>query len=591
MFYKTQMSIFETATAVGSLPIHGALALRAWSHPHKLIFSFLDDDGAESDSLTYLDLWQRADAVAEHLKAVGEPGDRVMLFFPPGLQFIAAFLGCLMARRVAVPINLPTRRRVDRCSKIIENSEARIALAPANMIDDLSQSLAPAIPHPLTWMAFENLNASSVRKPDSSSLQLNVPKQDIAFLQYTSGSTADPKGVMVTNANITANLRMMRDSWQLNHDTNMVFWQPHHHDMGLMLGQLLPIVLGNYCVLLAPSTFVRQPAIWLNAISKYKAKLAGGPNFAYELAADRYHPDKFPALDLSCWDIALNGAEVVRSATLDRFVAVYGKHGFKQESLLPCYGLAEATLFVSGGPVLKPYVQTIADPNVLEQHRIIRPPQSGGPSRQLIGCGEPSWEIEVAIVDPDQKVRLQPGQVGEIWLNGPAIAAGYWQNSNATESTFHAEIAGDSGTRYLRTGDLGFVGKDDRQVYICGRLKDLIVTDGRNLHPEDIEHCIVESADLLRAQSCAVFSVDDGRDAQKIIAAIEVDRNLNRQLNGDEKSLTAAIRSAVSSEHDVALDKILFVLPTSMRKTTSGKVQRGLMRQLYLSGDLEVINR
>ena len=591
MFFKTQMTISETTTAVGTLPIYGALALRAWSHPDKLIFSFLDDDGAENAAMTYLSLWRRADAVAEHLKVTGEAGDRVMLFFPPGLEFIAAFLGCLMARRVAVPINLPTRRRIDRCAKIIHNSGARIAIAPAGMLDDLSQSLAPALSQPLTWKSFEELRASSVRAPEPAGLQLDLPMHDIAFLQYTSGSTADPKGVMVTNANITANLRMMRDSWELNHESNMVFWQPHHHDMGLMLGQLLPIVLGNYCVLLAPSTFVRQPAIWLNAISKYRAKLAGGPNFAYELAADRYHSDKFPTLDLSCWDIALNGAEVVRSATLERFVAIYSKHGFKQESLLPCYGLAEATLFVSGGPILQPTAKTAADPSILEQHRIVRAPQKDAASRELIGCGEPSWEVEVAIVDPDRNVRLPSGEVGEIWLHGPAIAAGYWQNPHGTKSTFQAAISGEPGKNFLRTGDLGFVGKEDRQIYICGRLKDLIVTDGRNVHPEDIEHCIVELSDLLRAQSCAVFSVDDGRDAQKIIAAIEVDRNLNRQVTGDAKALAAAIRSAVSSEHDVALDKILFVLPTSMRKTTSGKVQRGLMRQLYLSGDLEVINR
>lgn len=587
MFNKSELSIAELRSASASLPVHDVLRLRAWAHGDKTLFTFLNEQGEEDGTRTYRQMWDRVANVAHALSAIGEDADRVMLFFPPGLDFIACFVGCLAANRVAVPINLPTRRRIERCVKIIADSGAKVAIAPANLIDDMKEAFADSAARDLHWLAAETIAPEAAQDLQTHRRSFAASTSRIAFIQYTSGSTSDPKGVMVTEANITANLRMMRDSWSLDHTTDMVFWQPHHHDMGLILGQLLPIVLGNHSVLMGPNTFVRQPSLWLRAISKYRAVLAGGPNFAYELASDRFNAAKLEGLDLSHWSIALNGADVVRKSTLERFTTTYAPYGFRPQSFIPCYGLAEATLFVSGGPVQRDTSTVLADPDVLENQGRIVAPASPGEGRSLVGCGEPSWEVEVAIVDPQTRTRCANGCVGEIWLRGDAIAAGYWQNAVQTQATFRAEIEGQEGC-YLRTGDIGFIGPADRQVYICGRLKDLIINDGRNLYPEDIEYSILGSAAELRSQTVAVFSHDDAAaQRQRIVAAIEVDRHLNRVLAQNEKALKAQIRAAVSAEHDIALDQIVFVPPSAMRKTTSGKVQRGLMRQLYVTGALE----
>ncbi|MEW6438292.1 MAG: fatty acyl-AMP ligase [Pseudomonadota bacterium] len=589
MFNRTMLTPEEIQTAAARLPVQGSLALRAWSHPDKTLFTFLDEQGEESDHFTYLQLWQTVEATRALLEKRSAAGDRVILFFPPGLKFIAAFLGCLLARRIAVPINLPTRRRVDRCLKIIGDSGVRLALAPRDQISGLQAIFESSSAATLSWAAAEDAVADPTLKPQQADLQQALNTNEIAFLQYTSGSTSNPKGVMVTHANITCNLRMMRDIWSLNHTTDMVFWQPHHHDMGLILGQLLPVVLGNHSVLMAPNTFVRQPSLWLHAISKYRAVLAGGPNFAYELASERFNADKLEGIDLSCWKLALNGADVVRSATLERFCNIYEPYGFAPETFIPCYGLAEATLFVSGGPPGRPVSRTDLDGDSLENDRRVVAPKSQQSRRCLVGCGESPWDLEVAIVDPTTSERLPSNGVGEIWLSGPSMAAGYWQNEQATANTFRATVKGEPGKHYMRTGDLGFVGAD-YQVYICGRLKDLIISDGRNLHPEDIEHSIALCNEALRARSCAVFSHEGTRNGQRIIAAIEVDRGLVRLLQDQSKVLRTAIRTTVSHDHDVALDEILFVPPSAMCKTTSGKVQRSLMRQAYLAGDLEVID-
>lgn len=593
MFQKTQMTPNELLSAMGTLAVPDALALRARLHPDKILFTFLDDDGAEAGHLTYRDAWRRARGVADHLERITAAGDRIMLFFPQGLDFIVAFLGCLMAGRIAVPVNLPTRRRVERCAGIIADSGAGVALAPAGQIGGLADCFTGTGAETLAWVGADTLPPADGGPADDALVPAADPGA-VAFLQYTSGSTSAPKGVMVTHGNLTANLRMMRDSWELDHTTDMVFWQPHHHDMGLILGQLLPVVLGNRSVLMAPNTFVRRPALWLEAISRYRATLAGGPNFAYALAVERYSEERLAGLDLSCWTVALNGADVVRPATLARFAALHEKHGFRPDSFLPCYGLAEATLFVSGGPVRRPTRITTVDVRRMEADRRIEPPATPEGARALAGCGEPSWEVEVVIADPVTGRPCGPGEVGEICLSGPSVAAGYWRNPEATEKTFRARLDGRPGKGFLRTGDLGFLGPEDRQLYIGGRLKDVIICDGRNLHPEDIEYSILEACEGTRPQSCAVFSHDTAGPGgngqrQEIVAAIEVDRSIKRRLADDGKRFQAAIRASVAEEHGIAIGRILFVPPTAMRKTTSGKIQRSLMRQLYLSGTLEVI--
>lgn len=586
MFDKTCFSGQELFSAAASLPIHESLALRAWVHPEKVLFTFLNDSGEEEVRITYRQLLERACAIAGQLAEASQPGERVALFFPQGLEFIACFLACLMSGRIAVPINLPTRRRVERCVNIIADSGARLAMAAESERLMLRQAFAETEVAEMTWLAPTKQTVSEINWSRSTT----VDPQQVAFLQYTSGSTSAPKGVMVTHTNITANLRMMRDSWQLDSSSDFVTWQPHHHDMGLILGQLLPIMLGNHTVIMAPATFVRQPMLWLQSISKYKARLAGGPNFAYNLAVERYCPERAKELDLSCWTHALNGADVVRPSSLTRFGMQYARHGFTVDAFVPCYGLAEATLFVAGGPCGQPTRSVQADALKLAlEHRVVESEDSAQ-TRELVGCGEPSWEVEIAIVQPETKQRCAPGEVGEVWLRGPAIAAGYWKNPVATKASFRASIDADPTREYLRTGDLGFVGAQDKQLYVCGRLKDLIICEGRNLHPEDIEHTIIESLGEVRPQSCAVFSHDDERQRQIIVAVVELNRDIKRLLAENPRQLKAAVRGAVVDSHGIALSRIIFVLPTSMQKTTSGKVQRSRMRQLYLAAELDVMH-
>ena len=586
MFDKSRFSDHELFSAMGALPIHDCLALRAWAHPDKVLFTFLNDAGEEEARVSYRQLLERAGAIAGQLAAASQPGERVALFFPQGLEFIACFLACLMSGRIAVPINLPTRRRVERCVSIIADSGARLALAAATERAMLQQAFAETAVAGLTVL---EPTAQSVAVGDWPRAPSVDPRQ-VAFLQYTSGSTSAPKGVMVSHANITANLRMMRDSWQLDSSSDFVTWQPHHHDMGLILGQLLPIMLGNHTVIMAPATFVRQPMLWLQSISKYRARLAGGPNFAYNLTVERYCAERAGELDLSCWTHALNGADVVRPSSLSRFAAQYADHGFSADAFVPCYGLAEATLFVAGGPCGRPVRSVHADPLLLAlEHKVVA--TDPAQARELVGCGEPSWEVEIAIVRAESKRRCAPGEVGEVWLRGPAIAAGYWQNAAATQASFRAALDGEPGREYLRTGDLGFVGAHDQQLYVCGRLKDLIICEGRNLHPEDIEHTIIEALGEARPQSCAVFSHDDEQQQrQVIVAVVESNRDIKRLLAENPRQLKAAVRSAVVDSHGIALSRIVFVLPTSMQKTTSGKVQRSRMRQLYLAAELDVMH-
>lgn len=591
MFAKTEMTDFELFSAAGALPVHDVLAIRTWLTPDKTLFTFLDDEGEECDRLTYLDLWRRCRAVSESLAAVSDPGDRVMLFYPPGLAFVAAFIGCLMAGRVAVPSNLPVRRRVDRSVNIVTDCGAKVAMGPLEQLPDFRRSFEGTEAADLHWIATDTLplEEGSPRLPEQPSA---VDMNAVAYLQYTSGSTSSPKGVMITFGNVTTNCRMIRDTLRLNQDSSMVFWQPHHHDMGLICAVLLPVVIGNHTVLMTPTTFVRQPMLWIQIISRYKAEVAGGPNFAFDMATERYAAAKMEGVDLSGWRLALNGSDIVRPSTLDRFAERFGPHGYRPETFLICYGMAEAVLFLSAGPVGRKPSYAAVDIEQLEQHRRVQSPSDPARSRVLVGCGEPSWEVEAIAVDPETRRRLPAGEVGEIWIHSPTVGIGYWGNAAESDRTFKVNLEGEPGKNFLRTGDLGFIHPEDRQVFICGRIKDLIISEGRNVHPEDIEYSIGEA---LAAQgesktiSSAVFNVEF-EDRQLIVAAVEVDRSLKRALLEKGTQIERAIRQAVAADHGVTLHRLLFISPSSMCKTTSGKVQRGLMRQIYVNGTLSALD-
>ncbi|MEL7048695.1 MAG: fatty acyl-AMP ligase [Pseudomonadota bacterium] len=489
MFFKTSMTDLELHTAAGTLPPQDVLAVRAWLMPDQTVFTFVDDAGVETGTLTYRDLWQRATAVASALKEAAEPGERVILFYPAGLDFIGAFMGCLLAEQIAVPVNLPLRRTADRTVKIIEDCSAKVVMAPMDMIDDIRSNFSGTSVDDLTWIASDALqiDEGAAKIPEYGS---GIDPDKVAYLQYTSGSTSDPKGVMITYENVITNCRTIRDTLRLDEKSTSVFWQPHHHDMGLICSQLLPIVLGNHTVLMSPNTFVRQPILWLQMMSKYKAEIGGGPNFAFDMTAERFSEAKMEGVDLSNWRLALNGSDVVRKKTMDGFAEVFAPYGYKPETMLVCYGLAEAVLFVSAGPVGQIPHAIDVDADEIELNAKATAIKPSDESRNVVGCGQPSWEMEIAIVDPETLEERAPGDVGEVWLRSRTIGIGYWDNPSATEQTFRGQIAGKSGKYYLRTGDLGFMNPQDKQLYVCGRIKDLIIVSGYNVYPRQIEEAL-----------------------------------------------------------------------------------------------------
>src|SRR6185369_14888039 len=475
---------------------------RAREHPERTAYIFLHDGEVEADRRTYAGLDARASAIAARLLARGaEPGDRALLLFPPGLDFIDAFFGCLYAGVIAVPCYPPRPGRDQpRLKAILADAGARFALCTAAIAGKLETLAAddpeiaalvvePSPPDPLS-------RASTSRPPRTG-------EGEIAFLQYTSGSTATPKGVMVTHANLVFMERLIADVFEQGEESVVVGWLPVYHDMGLIGNVLQPLWLGGTCVLMAPVAFLRRPRRWLEAIFRYRATTSGGPSFAYELCAEKIAPEDRGGLDLSSWRVAFNGAEPVRAAALESFAAAFAPSGFRREAFQPCYGLAEATLLVSGvrrpgGPVLLDVAAAALEAGRVE-------PTESGRRHSLVGCGAVPAEQPVAVVDP---VTLRPcaaETVGELWVRGPGVAAGYWRRPEESHEIFGAVLEGETGT-WLRTGDLGFL--RGGELFVTGRLKDLIILRGRNHYPQDLELTAERSATGLAIGSNAAFSVE-----------------------------------------------------------------------------------
>jgi amino acid adenylation domain-containing protein len=531
---------------------------RAVKEPGRPAFTFLADGEGAEQSLSYGELDRRARAVAARLQELGLAGERLLLLFPPGLDYVAAFLGCLYAGAVAVPAYPPTGSRgLPRLRSILADCEPRAILTVASLRAAMEKQAARqkmefGVPL-LDIDAVDETGADLWRDP-------GLAADALAFLQYTSGSTSTPKGVMVTHGNLAANERMIRDAFGTDEDSVVVSWLPLYHDMGLIGGLLHPLSLGARCILMSPLHFLQRPARWLQAISRYEATVSGGPNFAYELCTRRVTPEETAALDLSRWTVAFNGAEPVRAEVLDRFAAAFAGAGFKRSSFFPCYGLAEATLLVSGG-------------------RAGEEPAPAGP----VGCGAVAAGLDVRIVDPESAAEQGTGAVGEIWVAGPTVAAGYWKRPEASAETFGARLAGGGGP-YLRTGDLGFVraGALVSDLVITGRIKDLILIRGRNLYPQDVEWTVEQSHPAVRPGCGAAFAVDEAGEERLVVVQEVSDRNDRATL----AEVAAAVRQAVAEEHEVQVSTLVLVRAGAVPKTTSGKIQRRACRELFLTGGL-----
>lgn len=531
-------------------------------------------------------------------------GERALLLYPTGLEFIAAFFGCLYAGVIAVPVPPPNlaqpQRTLPRLCAISNDAQPSVALTTSSILSKMEGVLtqAPEL-QTMRWLASDNITSSPAQEWQDPAATSN----SLALLQYTSGSTTTPRGVMVSHGNLIHNSAHINRAFEVTPDTVSVTWLPAFHDMGLTNGIIQPLLRGRQCILMAPQSFLQRPMRWLQAISRYKAAVSGGPNFAYELCTRRITPEQRETLDLSSWYAAYNGAEPVRADTLKRFAAKFASCGFRPRFFYPCYGLAEATLIVSGGLLHDEPALCTAEMAPLERNHIVEASDTQGNVRTLVGCGHAMPDTLIVIVDPESGTPCEPDVVGEIWVSGPTIAHGYWNRSQETQHTFQACLANTGDGPFLRTGDLGFL--RDGELFVTGRLKDLIIIDGRNVYPQDIELTVEQSHPAMRPGCCAAFSVDFNEE--RLIVAAEVERryqsgsqggqagqngqNGGAHRNGrpplDVDDVVRAIRRTVAEEHDVRAHAVVLLRAGTIPRTPSGKVQRRVCKASFLDGTLD----
>jgi acyl-CoA synthetase (AMP-forming)/AMP-acid ligase II len=558
----------ETSSSLVAL-----LAKRAETQADERAYIFLGDRGAEEAVLTFRQLHDAARTVAARLTEIARPGDRAILVFPPGVEFMIAFFGCLIARVIAVPMMMPRRQSGrDSSAAIMANCEPVVALTTAAFAtrQDLQERFSR---ERLQWLPVDLTQAD----PQAAGWPAPDP-HDIAFLQYTSGSTSDPKGVAVSHANLLANLEMIRRSLGTTRQSTYVNWVPLYHDMGLILNALEALYVGALCVLMAPNAFMQRPLNWLRAIGHYRAEVGCSPNFGYDLCVSRYRADQMQDVDLSAWKVALNGAEPVHAETITRFAETFAAYGFDRNAAFPAYGMAEATLLISGGSRGAGHVTRTVSRSGLQAHAAAAP---AGPDdvQILVGCGRALVNERIAIVDPDHCRRLPADRIGEIWVNGPNVARAYWRNAEATAAALNARIEGeDDGANWLRTGDFGFLDQSG-ELFITGRIKDLIIVRGINHYPQDIEHTVQALHPALRQNGGAAFSVTDERGDETLVIVQEIERTERNRIDPDE--MKGLIREGVTDQHELFARHIVLIKPGALPKTTSGKIQRSLARKLW----------
>lgn len=558
---------------------------RCKTRPERIVYTFLGEGETESGSLSYEQLDQQARAIAVQLQHLKASKSRAILVYPysAGLEFIGAFFGCLYAKVMAVTDNPPrSSQSLVELQERIESSGATIALTTQSLLTQIKNQLAknpeltPKL-NDLPWIATDTIPLTEA----SEWIEPNLDGDTLAYMQYTSGSTGTPKGVMVTHGNILYNSATIYNCFQHSPTTCGVMWLPMFHDMGLVGGVIQPIYSDRPTVLMSPVALIQKPWRWLEAISRYRGTTSGGPNFAYDLLWRQATPEKLAKLDLSCWEVAFCGAEPVRAETLERFAETFAACGFRREAFYPCYGMAEATLFVSGGWKDKAPVIKYLDPVALGENRVVEvSPGEGG--KAIVSCGKGWLGCEIAIAHPETLTLLPENQVGEILIAGEGVAKGYWQQPEETEGTFKVYL-GKRGP-FLRSGDLGFL--SGGELYITGRIKELMIFWGRNRYPQEIEQTVEKSHPALRAGCGAAFSLEiEGEE--KLVVAFEVERSYLRKLNVEE--VVGAIREAVAEEQTVDVWAVALLKTGGVPKTSSGKIRRRECRRQFLEGSLPVV--
>ncbi|HAX85447.1 MAG TPA: AMP-dependent synthetase [Cyanobacteria bacterium UBA11370] len=560
------------------------LRWRALQHPENLAYKFLVDGKPEGPSLTYAELDGQARAIGAWLQQHTTKGERALLLYPQGLEVIAAFCGCLYSGAIAIPVPPPDggrmKRTLPRLRSIVQDAQASVVLTTGRILS-LLEEVREDFPEfeEMKWLDTEHIDlqlADQWQDPE-------VNSDNLAYLQYTSGSTSTPKGVMLSYKNLMFHSAYLNKACGYEPDSATVTWMPYFHDYGLVEGLMQPLYNGTPCYVMSPFAFIKQPLRWLEAISHYKATHSQAPNFAYDLCVRRAKPKQLQTLDLSSWRAAGNAAEPINPKVMERFFETFEPCGFRWNTFAPAYGLAEDTLLVSTTPIEEPPVLCVLDAAALEKNRVVpvTKPQEEG-VRTLPGCGRLVCDTQVVIADPEKLTKCAPDEVGEIWVKDPSVAQGYWQRPEETKETFQAYLTTGEGP-FLRTGDLGFL--KDGELFITGRIKDLIIIRGTNHYPQDIEWTVQQVHSALRPDYGAAFSIEAGGE-ERLVILQEVER---RTQDLDYEQALADIRQAVAEEHELHAYAVALVKPGNILKTSSGKIQRRAGKASFLAGELEVI--
>lgn len=547
--------------------------------PEKPAFIFVPDPGQEGEVLSFSALKHQALRLAHTLRAAHQPQSRVLILLPQSLDYVVAVMSCFYAGMVAVPGFMPRKsRNMERHEAIIEDCGAEVIIGDAGLKGKV-QEYGHASLKSCTWLT-PGAGHKSLAQPD----EIHRPSlTDLAFLQYTSGSTGQPKGVMVTHENLAANASLSKKEFGFLYEDVMGSWLPFYHDMGLVGHLLQSAYNGMTSVFMAPASFVKRPLNWLSLLSQYKVSITGAPNFAFDLCVDRVQPSEAEALDLTSLRILYSGAEKVQKTTLERFADHFAASGFKPSSFQPCYGLAEATLMVTtrkATPDALPVERLV--PISLNPGEVV-PEAPKGPMLTLLSNGKVPEYSEVRIVHPDTLEVLPECQVGEVWIKEKSVAQGYWNRAGLSEQTFQAKTAG-GGTGFLRTGDLGFIEKGE--LYLIGRLKELLIIRGQNYDPVDLEKAACGTEKALNRDGAVAFTLE-GRGTEELTLALEVKRSFWRKLNHEQ--LAAGVRARLADSFDLNVSTLLLVKPHAIPKTTSGKIQRYKCKEQFEAGTLPVL--
>ena len=578
----------SNATAPNATTFVELLTWRAQKTPQGIAYRFLTEGTPETaETITYGALQQQAQAIAVLLQDLNCQNQPVLLLYPAGLDYIAAFFGCLYAGAIAVPAYPPRpNRSLDRIQAMVQDAGATVALTDNATLQKLERRLA------------ETPQLRSLYCLSTDGLQPDLAQQwhppvvtpsTLALLQYTSGSTALPKGVMISHDNLLHNSELISHCFGNTATSRGVSWLPPYHDMGLVGSILQPLYVGAEMTLMAPVSFLQRPVRWLEAISHYRATTSGGPNFAYDLCVRKTTPEQRRTLDLRTWQLAFSGAEPVQQTTLAQFAAAFAPSGFRPQAFYPCYGMAETTLLVTGEAVQAQPKHLILKAANLQKNQVTlvsaADDQDDDTARPIVSCGPPAITNHICIVDPDSHRPCPGNTIGEIWVRGSrSLAQGYWQREAATRAVFQATLADTGEGPFLRTGDLGFLYGDD--LYVTGRLKDLIIIRGRNHYPQDIEATAEQAHRALRQGGGAAFSVV-WQDTEQLVIVHELERSALR--TADPEAVVAALRRRVAEHHDLQIGAIALLKPNAIPKTSSGKVQRHLCRTMFLDGQFDVV--